>query len=98
MHKWLRDADVVVTTALIPGRPAPKLITAEMLLSMKAGSVVLDMAASASGGNCATSRVNEVVTTDNGVKVIGYTNLPARLPSTASALFSMAVALASPHL
>jgi NAD(P) transhydrogenase subunit alpha len=80
------DVDIVITTALIPGRPAPKLLTAEQVASMKAGSVVVDMAA-AQGGNVAGSRPDEVVTTANGVTIIGYTDLPARLPAQASQLY-----------
>jgi NAD(P) transhydrogenase subunit alpha len=82
-----RDVDVVVTTALIPGRPAPRLLTEEMVASMKPGSVVVDMAA-AQGGNVAGSVPDEVVVTPNGVTVIGYTDLPARLPAQASQLFA----------
>ena len=75
-----------VTTALIPGRPAPKLITAEDVASMKPGSVVVDMAA-AQGGNVAGSVRDEVVRTRNGVSIIGYTDLPGRLPAQASQLY-----------
>ncbi len=80
------DVDIVVTTALIPGRPAPRLITAEMVATMKAGSVVVDMAA-ANGGNVEGSVADELVVTDNGVKIIGYTDLAARLPTQASQLY-----------
>ncbi|PRY49791.1 NAD(P) transhydrogenase subunit alpha [Geodermatophilus tzadiensis] len=82
-----RDVDVVITTALIPGRPAPRLLTEEMVAGMKPGSVVVDMAA-AQGGNVAGSVPDEVVTTPNGVTIIGYTDLPARLPAQASQLFA----------
>ncbi|MEV6899305.1 Re/Si-specific NAD(P)(+) transhydrogenase subunit alpha [Amycolatopsis sp. NPDC051372] len=80
------DVDIVITTALIPGRPAPKLLTAEQVASMKPGSVVVDMAA-AQGGNVAGTEAGEVVTTDNGVTLIGYTDLPGRLPAQASQLY-----------
>ncbi|MGY1615501.1 Re/Si-specific NAD(P)(+) transhydrogenase subunit alpha [Geodermatophilus sp. SYSU D00691] len=80
------DVDIVITTALIPGRPAPRLITEEMVASMRPGSVVVDMAA-AQGGNVAGSVPDEVVVTPNGVTIIGYTDLPARLPAQASQLF-----------
>ncbi len=80
------DVDIVITTALIPGRPAPKLITAADVASMKPGSVIVDMAA-AQGGNVAGSRAGEVVTTDNGVTIIGYTDLAGRLPAQASQLY-----------
>jgi NAD(P) transhydrogenase subunit alpha len=80
------DVDIVITTALIPGRPAPRLITEEMVASMKPGSVVVDMAA-ANGGNVAGSRPDEKVVTDRGVTILGYTDLPGRLPTQASQLF-----------
>jgi H+-translocating NAD(P) transhydrogenase subunit alpha len=80
------DNDIIVTTALIPGKPAPRLITAEMVARMKPGSVVVDMAA-ANGGNVEGSRPGEVVTTDHGVTIIGYTDLPGRLPTQASQLY-----------
>jgi NAD(P) transhydrogenase subunit alpha len=82
-----KEVDIIVTTALIPGKPAPLLITAEMVASMKPGSVIVDMAA-ANGGNVAGSRPDEVVVTNNGVKIIGYTDLPGRLPTQASQLFA----------
>ncbi|MCZ2860405.1 Re/Si-specific NAD(P)(+) transhydrogenase subunit alpha [Blastococcus sp. VKM Ac-2987] len=81
-----RDVDIIITTALIPGRPAPRLITEEMVASMKSGSVIVDMAA-AQGGNVAGSVADEVVVTPNGVSIIGYTDLPARLPAQASQLY-----------
>ncbi len=73
-----RDVDIVVTTALIPGKPAPRLLTEQMVASMRPGSVVVDMAAS-NGGNVAGSRPDEKVVTDNGVTILGYTDLPGRL-------------------
>ncbi|MCL4149180.1 UNVERIFIED_CONTAM: hypothetical protein GTU68_009124 [Idotea baltica] len=78
--------DIVITTALIPGRAAPVLVTEDMVKTMRPGSVILDMAVSA-GGNCPLSKPDEVVDV-NGVKVAGFANLPARLPADASALFS----------
>jgi NAD(P) transhydrogenase subunit alpha len=81
-----RDVDIVITTALIPGKPAPRLLTEEMVASMKPGSVVVDMAAG-SGGNVAGSRANEKVLTEGGVVILGYTDLPGRLPTQASQLF-----------
>jgi NAD(P) transhydrogenase alpha subunit len=81
-----QDVDIIITTALIPGRPAPRLITEEMVASMKSGSVIVDMAA-AQGGNVAGSVADEIVVTDNGVSIIGYTDLPARLPAQASQLY-----------
>ncbi|MGE9807205.1 MULTISPECIES: Re/Si-specific NAD(P)(+) transhydrogenase subunit alpha [unclassified Janibacter] len=81
-----REVDIIVTTALIPGRAAPRLITEEMVASMKPGSVIVDMAAG-QGGNVAGSVADEVVVTPGGVTIIGYTDLPARLPAQASQLF-----------
>jgi H+-translocating NAD(P) transhydrogenase subunit alpha len=78
--------DIVVTTALIPGRPAPKLVSADMVRSMRAGSVVVDIAVER-GGNCELSKPGEMVTTENGVKIVGYSNV-TRLASTASALYA----------
>lgn len=80
------EVDIVITTALIPGRPAPKLLTAEHVAGMRPGSVIVDMAAQ-QGGNVAGSRAGEVVTTDNGVTIIGYTDLASRLPAQASQLY-----------
>ena len=79
--------DIVITTALIPGRPAPKLISADMVRSMRAGSVIIDLAAER-GGNCELTKPGEVFKTDNGVKIVGYANLAARLPATASSLYA----------
>ncbi len=73
-----KDVDIIITTALIPGRPAPKLITKEMVDSMKAGSVIVDLAA-ANGGNCEYTVKDQVITTANGVKVIGYSDMVGRL-------------------
>ena len=81
-----KEVDIIVTTALIPGKPAPKLITREMVDSMTPGSVVVDLAAQ-NGGNCEYTVANEVVTTPNGVKIIGYTDLPGRLPTQSSQLY-----------
>ena len=78
--------DIVVTTALIPGRPAPVLVSESMVKSMRPGSVIVDMAVS-QGGNCPLSEPDKVVDTD-GVKVAGFTNLPAHLPADASALYA----------
>ena len=80
------DVDIVITTALIPGRPAPRLLDEAMVASMKPGSVVVDMAA-ANGGNVAGSVADRKVVTPNGVTILGYTDLPARLPTQASQLF-----------
>ena len=81
-----REVDIVITTALIPGRPAPKLLTAEDVASMRPGSVIVDMAA-AQGGNVAGSVAGERVVTDGGVIILGYTDLPSRLPTQSSQLY-----------
>lgn len=85
--KQCMQSDIVITTARVPGRPAPLLVTEEAVAAMKPGSVIVDMGASELGGNCALSKPDEVVVTDNGVTIIGWTNLPARLPGQASQLF-----------
>jgi NAD(P) transhydrogenase subunit alpha len=84
--KTLPDTDIVITTALIPGRPAPRLITAEMVASMTPGSVIVDMAAS-NGGNVEGVVPGEATVTANGVTIIGYTDLAGRLPAQASQLY-----------
>jgi NAD(P) transhydrogenase subunit alpha len=80
------DADIIITTALIPGRAAPRLITAPMVASMKPGSVIVDMAA-ASGGNVEGTVPGQAVVTGNQVTIIGYTDLAGRLPAQASQLY-----------
>ncbi|MFJ4819064.1 Re/Si-specific NAD(P)(+) transhydrogenase subunit alpha [Streptomyces sp. NPDC088801] len=80
------DVDIIITTALIPGRPAPRLITAEDVARMKPGSVIVDMAA-AQGGNVEGTVAGKAVVTDNDVTIIGYTDLPGRLPAQASQLY-----------
>ena len=81
-----KEVDIIITTALIPGRPAPKLITKEMVDSMKPGSVIVDLAA-ATGGNCEYTKTGEIFQTSSGVKVIGYTDLPGRLAAQSSQLY-----------
>jgi len=80
------DVDIIITTALIPGRPAPKLITAGMVESMKPGSVIVDLAAE-QGGNCELTEPGKVVV-KHGVTIIGYTDLPSRLAKQASTLYA----------
>ncbi len=84
--KQARDVDIIITTALIPGKPAPRLITAEMVQSMKAGSVIVDMAAE-QGGNCELTVPGQVVV-KHGVTIIGYTDLASRLARQASTLYA----------
>ncbi|MCK6414444.1 MAG: Re/Si-specific NAD(P)(+) transhydrogenase subunit alpha [Giesbergeria sp.] len=81
-----QDADIIITTALIPGKPAPKLITADMVRSMKPGSVIVDMAAE-QGGNCELTVPGEAVVR-HGVTIIGYTDLPSRLAKQSSTLYA----------
>jgi NAD(P) transhydrogenase subunit alpha len=84
--KQARDVDVIITTALIPGKPAPRLITAEMVKSMKPGSVIVDMAAE-QGGNCELTEPGKAVV-KHGVTIIGYTDLPSRLAKQSSTLYA----------
>ncbi|MBT9511899.1 MAG: Re/Si-specific NAD(P)(+) transhydrogenase subunit alpha [Acidovorax sp.] len=81
-----KDVDIIITTALIPGKPAPKLITAEMVQSMKPGSVIVDMAAE-QGGNCELTVPGEAVVR-HGVTIVGYTDLPSRLAKQSSTLYA----------
>jgi H+-translocating NAD(P) transhydrogenase subunit alpha len=81
------DMDIVITTALIPGRPAPKLWLADMVAAMKPGSVVVDLAAER-GGNCDLTVPDQKVVSDNGVTVVGYTDFPSRMAAQASTLYS----------
>jgi len=82
----IKKQDIVITTALIPGRPAPKLVTAEMVKSMKPGSVLVDLAVER-GGNVEGAKANEVADVD-GVKIVGYTNLAGKVPASASSLYA----------
>ena len=80
-------SDVIVTTALVPGRPAPKLIPADAVAKMKHGSVIVDLAAEA-GGNCELTKPGETYTTPNGVKIVGRLNLPSEMAEHASSLYA----------
>jgi NAD(P) transhydrogenase subunit alpha len=82
-----KEVDIIITTALIPGRPAPKLIMADMVHSMKDGSVIVDLAAE-QGGNCELTEADKVVKTENGVSIIGYTDLPSRMAAQSSQLYA----------
>jgi NAD(P) transhydrogenase subunit alpha len=84
--KQSKEVDIIITTALIPGKPAPKLITAEMVKSMKPGSVIVDMAAE-QGGNCELTEPGQAVV-KHGVTIIGYTDLVSRLARQSSTLYS----------
>ena len=82
----IKKQDIVITTALIPGRPAPRLISAQMVRSMRPGSVIVDLAVER-GGNCELAKVGEVVEV-GGVKIVGHRNMPGRLAATASSLYA----------
>lgn len=86
VEETIAKQDIVITTALIPGRPAPKLITAKMVESMKPGSVIVDLAVE-SGGNCELSEAGQVVS-KNGVTIVGHKNVPSRLATDASSLYA----------
>ncbi|WP_323038269.1 Re/Si-specific NAD(P)(+) transhydrogenase subunit alpha [Gemmobacter sp.] len=81
------EVDIVITTALIPGRPAPKLWTEDMVRMMKPGSVIVDLAAER-GGNCDLTVPDQKIVTDNGVTIVGYTDFPSRMAAQASTLYS----------
>jgi NAD(P) transhydrogenase subunit alpha len=83
----IKKQDIVITTALIPGRPAPKLVSADMVKSMKPGSVLVDLAVER-GGNVEGARPGEVVETDGGIKIVGYTNVAGRVAASASGLYA----------
>ena len=87
VDKAVANADIVITTALLPGRDAPRLIQAETVAKMKPGSVILDMAVE-TGGNVAGSKCGETVVTANGVKILGVPNIPATVATEASALYA----------
>ncbi len=92
----VKEADFVITTALIPGRPAPRLVTDEMVKSMKPGSVIVDMAAEMGGNVEGTEPGKEVVR--HGVKIIGFTNLPATMPGSATQMYAKNVQTLVKHL
>jgi NAD(P) transhydrogenase subunit alpha len=96
LEKRLPDFDAVITTAAIPGRPAPKLIPASAVRAMRSGSVIVDLAA-ATGGNCELTRPDETVVED-GVTILGLTNLPSEMPSDASRLYARNVQNLITHL
>ena len=83
----LAKSDIVITTAQIPGKPAPRIITKDMVDGMQNGSVIVDIAVG-SGGNCELSKVGETVVTSNGVKILGHPNLPSKLAQDASKLYA----------
>jgi len=94
--KHVRDADIVITTALIPGKKAPVLLTADMVKGMKTGSVIVDMAVE-QGGNCELSELNKTVMKE-GVIIVGESNLPSLLPLNASQLYAKNISTFLLHL
>jgi len=82
----LQKSDIAISTALIPGKPAPRLITADIIAGMKPGSVIVDLAVEA-GGNCEGSELGKIVE-KNGVKIVGYANMPGRIPTDASSVYA----------
>ena len=88
LNGYIGQMDVVITTAQVPGRRPPLLVTAEAVRGMKPGSVIVDMAASALGGNCELSKVGQTVVTEGGVTIIAPENLPATMPVGASAFYA----------
>lgn len=97
MLKWVSGSDVVITTAAVPGRKSPVLITADMVAAMAPGSVIVDLAAER-GGNCEITKANETVTSANGVTVLGPTNLPGSVPHDASQMYARNVTTFLLHL
>jgi len=95
--KILQDTDVAITTAAIPGRRSPLLITADAIASMKPGSVIVDLAA-VGGGNCELTKLNEVYTSENGVTIIGYADLPARMANQSSSMYAQNMANLLKHV
>ena len=87
VSETIAKQDIVITTALIPGRPAPRLVTAAQVATMKPGSVIVDMSV-VQGGNVEGAKADERVVTDNGVTILGFANYPSRLAADASALFA----------
>lgn len=96
LHRLVTDADVVITTAQIPGRPAPQLVTADMVEAMKPGSVIVDLAAE-TGGNCELTRADEEVV-HGGVRILGPTDLAAGMPAHASQMYSRNIEALIAHI
>ena len=88
LNEVIASQDVVITTAQVPGRKPPLLVTADAVHAMKPGSVIVDMAASALGGNCELSQAGETVVTENGVTIVAPENLPATMPSSSSQFYA----------
>jgi H+-translocating NAD(P) transhydrogenase subunit alpha len=88
LNEVIAGQDVIITTAQVPGRKPPVLVTADAVHAMRSGSVIVDMAASALGGNCELSQAGETVITDNGVTIVAPANLPASMPASASQFYA----------
>lgn len=86
LHQTIKNQDIVITTALIPGKEAPELITSKMVKDMKSGSIIVDLAAE-SGGNCKLTQLNQTIIKDN-IKIMGYANFPSQLAQDASSLYA----------
>jgi len=97
MLKWVSQSNIVITTAAVPGRTSPVLITADMVAAMQAGSVIVDLAAER-GGNCEVTKADETVTSPNGVTVLGPTNLPGTVPHDASQMYARNITTFLLHL
>ena len=87
IHEHATASDIIITTALIPGKPAPVLVTEKMVAEMKPGSVIVDMAAEM-GGNCPLTELDAVYQTENGVTLVGISNIPALMSADASSLYA----------
>lgn len=98
LNGFIGGMDVVITTAQVPGRRPPVLVTADAVKAMKAGSVIVDMAASALGGNVELSKAGETIVTDNGVTIIAPENLPATMPAGASLFYARNISAVLLHL
>merc|ERR1712039_255960 len=96
-HKNAKEVDIIISTAAIPGRKSPVLIEDYMVKDMKAGSVIVDLAA-AGGGNCALTKPGELYVTDNGVTIIGYNDLPGRMGLQASSMYAQNMLNMSNHI
>jgi proton-translocating NAD(P)+ transhydrogenase subunit alpha len=97
LNKHISSMDVVITTAQVPGRRPPLLVTADAVRNMKSGSVIVDMAASALGGNVELSQPDDTIVTDNGVTIIAPTNLPATMPAGASGFYARNISALLTH-
>ncbi len=93
LNEIIAGQDVVITTAQVPGRKPPVLVTADAVKAMRPGSVIVDMAASALGGNCELSKAGETVATDNGVTIVAPDNLPASMPTGASQFYARNISM-----